>query len=267
MLRTSEKLMKAARSRDDPGQRSYLFYLARYYADIEANVSDTYAKHSFFHCVHRNVESAATAEYCRTAADSLAVYGTYNMKTGKVVFHHLVKLLEARKVMNSEASDRPLLVARSLLEHGAESEQYYDCMRSYLEERRDAMAGSSAKTDKFFEDILQTFDPTTKYFFRKYPVFEDPFRELFPRDLLVPSVNDFEVYYGPYKQLFPRAPVPFDLVERRLPMVVPRVEGPENDPHDVSHIKDAVAEARRLRSDARKRKREYEERDGVICID
>lgn len=266
-MSTSEKLMRAARSRDDPGQRSYLFYLARYYAALEAKVSDTYAKHCFFHCVHRSMESAATAEYCRTAADSLAVYGTYNMKGGKVIFHHLVKLLEARKVMNAEASDRPLLVARSLLEHGTESEQYYVCMRSYLEERRDAVAGYNAKTDKFYEDILQTFDPTTKYFFRKYPVFEDPFRELFPRDLLVPCVNDFEVYYGPCRQLVPRAPVPFDVVRRSLPRVVPRVEGPENDPHDVSHIKDAVAEVLRLRSEARKRRREYEERDGVICID
>jgi hypothetical protein len=242
-----------------------LFYLARYYADIGAKVGDTYAKHAFFHGLHRNVESSATKEYCRTAAESLAVYGTYNMQNGKVIFYHLVKLLEARKVMNSDASERPLEVARSLLEHGAHSEQYYESMRLYLEERR-ATACSGAKADKFFGEVLQTFDPTTKYFFREYPVFKDPFRELFPKDLLVPCVNDFDVYFGPYRQLVPRGSEPFDVVQKRLPKVVPRIQGPENDPYDVSHIKDAV-EVLRLRADARKRRREYEERDGVVYID
>lgn len=267
-MKTSDKLMRAAKSRDNPGQHAYLLFLAFYYANIEAEVCNTYARHCFFRSLQLSVESSATREYCRTAADSLAVFGTYNMKSGRVIFYHLVKLLEARKVMNPKASERPLQVARSLLEHGAHSEVYYDTVRLYLEERRDAIAGSSKETDQFYEDILQTFDRTSKNFFKQYNVFDDPVGELFPRELLVPRTHDFEVHFGPYRELVPYQ-VPFDVIHKELPKVVPRIQGPEThaDPYDASHIKDAVAEVLRLRADARKRRREYEEHDGVIYID
>lgn len=255
-MNTSEKLRLAARSRIDRGQRSYLFYLSRYYAAIENGVDDIYAKHSFFHCVQFGIENADTKAYCKTAAESLAVYGTYNMRCGRVVFQHLVKLLEARKVMNPDASDRPLDLARSLLEHGAHSEEYYAALRPYLEELR----GDPTSEERAMK-ALATFDKSKNQYFRT--VMQDPFRELFPPDLLVPYPNDFEVHSRPYAPLVPRGPIAApDVIKRDLPPVIPLVQGPENDPHDVSHLRAAI-EAIQARAEARKRRRERD----VVVID